>query len=392
LRNASCVLGRPPLTAAVVVAAALAGCGGSGDDQARCDSKPEAAVGLRALPAGDTAVSDGAVDFIVSRLCSRPGPKLQVRATGGDGLEVGSAERPGTADLLAALAPRRLAFYDWEPNVYGDPDQPTISTFEAVSLAAKQKPRNELDDRPDDRANDTSGDKYYLFDADRELVLPGAAVVGDEAARALQRDYFTSCTEVADDVRAAQPAIRPARVGPPAAETECAPELGAAKVEKGTRVLKVPRGIVLIAAEAQPGEDSLGWFVVEDDTELTSGNLEDPRQRTDPQTNEPIVTFEFDDEGRAAFARVTKREAERGAQQLRPPGVPIENTFQRFAITLDNQIVSLATINYQENPEGIDGSSGAQINGIGDLRATRELAEALSIGPLPLDLQVVSAP
>jgi SecD/SecF fusion protein len=315
-----------------------------------------------------------------------------VRATGGDGLVVGSAERPGTAKLLAALAPRRLAFYDWEPNVYGSPDQPTISTFEALSLAAKQRPRNEVDDRPDDRANDTSGDKYYMFTPDHELVLPGAGVVGDEAARALQRDYFTSCDEVADDVRAAQSAIRPARVGPPAAETECGPEIGAAKVEKGTRVFKVPRGVVLIAAEAQPGEDSLGWYVLEDDAELTVENLEDPRQRIDPQTKEPIVTFEFDDEGRAAFARVTKREAERGAQQLRPPGTPIENTFQRFAITLDNKIVSLATINYQENPGGIDGSTGAQINGIGSLAETRAIAEALSLGPLPLDLQVVSAP
>jgi SecD/SecF fusion protein len=87
---------------------------------------------------------------------------------------------------------------------------------------------------------------------------------------------------------------------------------------------------------------------------------------------------------------VTKRIAERGASQIRAPGEPADAAFQRFAITLDNQIVSLATIDFLENPEGIDGRTGAQINGIGSLEDTQDLAENLRIGALPINLKLIS--
>ena len=105
------------------------------------------------------------------------------------------------------------------------------------------------------------------------------------------------------------------------------------------------------------------------------------------------MTMEFTDKGREAFADVTKRIAQRGvgddpaagrhAEQRRRP-------LQRFAITLDNQIVSLATIDFRENPEGIDGRTGAQINGIGSLQETQDLAESLRIGALPIELKLIS--
>ena len=73
-----------------------------------------------------------------------------------------------------------------------------------------------------------------------------------------------------------------------------------------------------------------------------------------------------------------------------PPGTPREQAFQRFAITLDNKIVSLATIDFAENPEGIDGRTGAQINGIGNIQDTQDLAESLRIGALPIELKLIS--
>ena len=63
---------------------------------------------------------------------------------------------------------------------------------------------------------------------------------------------------------------------------------------------------------------------------------------------------------------------------------------QRFAITLDNKIVSRAMIDFRENPEGIDGRTAAQINGIGDVQETQDLAQSLRIGPLPIDLKLIS--
>jgi SecD/SecF fusion protein len=52
--------------------------------------------------------------------------------------------------------------------------------------------------------------------------------------------------------------------------------------------------------------------------------------------------------------------------------------------------VSLATIDFLENPEGIDGRTGAQINGIGSLQDTQDLAESLRIGALPINLKLIS--
>jgi SecD/SecF fusion protein len=111
--------------------------------------------------------------------------------------------------------------------------------------------------------------------------------------------------------------------------------------------------------------------------------------------------MEFTDKGREAFARVTKRIAERGrdCETLAgvspdcPPaqaGAPPEDFFQRFAITLDNQIVSLATIDYQDNPEGIDGRTGASIENIGTIQDAQDLAESLRIGALPINLKLIS--
>src|ERR671938_674340 len=100
--------------------------------------------------------------------------------------------------------------------------------------------------------------------------------------------------------------------------------------------------------------------------------------------------MEVTGKGRKAFARATKREAERGSQQILPPGTPKDAAFQRFAITLDNKIVSLATIDFVENPEGIDGRTGAQINGIGSIQETQDLANNLRIGALPIELKLIS--
>ena len=155
--------------------------------------------------------------------------------------------------------------------------------------------------------------------------------------------------------------------------------------------MKVPRGIVVVKDQQRgTSKQSLGYWVLEDDSELSGSDIKDPKQGFDPQTNEPIVSFSFTDKGRAAFARATKREAQRGQNILRGPGQTPQDTFQRFAITLDNQVVSLATISYIDNPDGIDGQTGAQINGIGNIQDTQDLAQSLRIGALPISLKLIS--
>ena len=141
-------------------------------------------------------------------------------------------------------------------------------------------------------------------------------------------------------------------------------------------VFKVPQGIVVLEAEPAPNQSARvhRFFVIEDDSELTGSDIKNPEQSFDPNTNEPIVTIDFTDKGREAFARGhqadrrarAQRETLAGVDPTAAAGLSAHDFFQRFAITLDNQIVSLATIDYLENPEGIDGRNGAQINGIGD--------------------------
>jgi SecD/SecF fusion protein len=133
------------------------------------------------------------------------------------------------------------------------------------------------------------------------------------------------------------------------------------------------------------------FTVLEDDSELSGDDIRNPESGTHPNTGEPLVSMEFSDEGREAFARVTKRIAERGFNlSTLNPGTPREQVEQRFAITLDDQIVSLATIDFAQNPEGIDGRQGAQIEGVGGFDEANDLAESLRIGALPIELKLVS--
>ena len=57
---------------------------------------------------------------------------------------------------------------------------------------------------------------------------------------------------------------------------------------------------------------------------------------------------------------------------------------------LDNEIVSRPIINFVDNPAGIDGRTGAQIEGAGDIQEAQDLAEFLKIGALPIELKLIS--
>jgi preprotein translocase subunit SecD len=137
--------------------------------------------------------------------------------------------------------------------------------------------------------------------------------------------------------------------------------------------------VVVLRAPGAPGQaaSAKGWFVIRDKPALDGSQLTRPRQNFDPQTNEPIVIFGFTREGRTAFARVTRRIAERGTQTILPPGTPRRSAFQHLAITVGRQVVSLTAIDFVANPNGIDGSSGAEIAGIGTIQQGQRLARAL---------------
>ena len=292
----------------------------------------------------------------------------------------------------------RLQFYDWEPNILTDRETYAggHSLFDAVEAASTQKGKAEATDVPPgsdmtpaeaDKANNTAKDRYYLFGPDQLPIGPDK-----KPLRVGNYEPSGTCKDLLSD-------YEPAPGDPPefAKGTECLPQLealGSGGPPAGSRVIKVPEGVVVVEQEPAPNQPPQikRFTVLEDDSELSGEDIKNPKAGTDPNTNAPLVTMEFTDKGREAFARVTKRIAERGfeASTLQPGASDKEQFFQRFAITLDNKIVSLATIDFVSNPEGIDGRTGAQIENVGDFDDANDLAESLRIGALPIELKLIS--
>ncbi len=354
---------------------------------------------------------DDALETIRKRTDALGVSEPEIQRSGRDQISIGLPDVQNAQRAIEQVgSTAQLQFYDWEPNVLGDrgPDAPYAGSkalFEATEVASQQKPKAEKDDVPQgsdespqeaDKNNDSTADQYYLFGPDR---LP----IGPDKQPLREGDYDPSgnCKDLLSDFDAED--------GPPnkyAKDTECKAELealGPGGPPDGSRVIKVPQGIVVVEAEPAPNQSERvhRFFVIEDDSELNGKEVKNPEQNFDPNTKEPLVTMEFTDKGREAFARVTKRLADRGrdCETLAgvspdcpnvPQGSPPDDFFQRFAITLDNQIVSLATIDYQDNPEGIDGRTGASIENIGTIQQAQDLAESLRIGALPIDLKLIS--
>ena len=132
------------------------------------------------------------------------------------------------------------------------------------------------------------------------------------------------------------------------------------------------------------------WWVVLDRPALSGTDLKNPEQNFDQRGGgQPIVTFDFTDKGLGVFQDITRTIAQRGADSTLP-GVPAEQASQHFAIVLDDELVSSPFINFQENPDGIDGSTSAQISGGFTIQSAQDLAKILKIGALPIKLELIS--
>jgi SecD/SecF fusion protein len=108
----------------------------------------------------------------------------------------------------------------------------------------------------------------------------------------------------------------------------------------------------------------------------------------DTTTGEPIVLMQFTDKGSDKFGEITREEAQRGALLSRTIGGGQKIT-QHFAIVLDREIKSWPSIDWQQYPNGISGTNGAQITGIGDLQEAQDLALVLQSGALPVEFQTL---
>jgi SecD/SecF fusion protein len=363
---------------------------------------------------------DDAIETMRKRTDSLGVSEPEIQSAGSNQISIGLPDVDNADRAIAQVGTTaQLQFYDWEPNVLGQgPDAAyggRDALYSAVEVAAKAKPRAEATDLPpggasdeieqrfdgdkkkvqkyyDDR-NDSHNGRYYLFDDDKQLIAGPDSTCKELLSdfEGLEKGPKRKPEDIpkGSDCRKQLAAIPIGNADESTGESTGTPKGGP---PAGSEVLKVPKGIVVIEeerAENQPA-DVHRYYVVEDDSELSGSDIKNPEQNTDQRTNEPIVTMEFTDDGRDAFATVTKRIAQRGSEIIVPPGGDRNQALQRFAITLDDEIVSRATIDFRENPEGIDGRTGAQINGIGNLQDTQDLAESLRIGALPIELKLVS--
>jgi SecD/SecF fusion protein len=254
----------------------------------------------------------------------------------------------------------QLFLYDWEPNVLPNPDAPESvepgeagfnRLIDAVRFAVKRDPECFED------TCTTNGPRYYLFDENTfELEA------GPEQRKA---DLFF--------------------------------EFPDQKQPEGTTILEVPQGTVVVEElppdnpETEEDESTRGpseFFVLRDRPALSGRDITNPEQQFDPQSNQPNVTFDFSDEGRRSFEETTRAIAQRGLEE-KLPGTPGANVADHFAIVLDNEVVSRPIIDPDENPDGIDGRTGAQISGL-NLTEAQDLAEFLRIGALPIELKLIS--
>jgi SecD/SecF fusion protein len=228
------------------------------------------------------------------------------------------------------------------------------AAYNAVLLASEQEPV------PDCTECSTSRPRFYLFSKSE----PHKLIAGPEFTK---KDLFISAT-------------------------------GKERPHKGTEVLEVPPGTVIVSEKPSDANGQVlenaepGWYALRDRPALSGTDITNPKQGFG-EFQEPIVTFEFTDKGRDAFQEVTRQIAQRGAASAIGPASEqtAEATSGHFAVVLDNEVKTRPIINYAQNPDGIDGRTGAQISGgFKSVEEAQELATILQIGALPINLKLIS--
>ena len=155
----------------------------------------------------------------------------------------------------------------------------------------------------------------------------------------------------------------------------------------------MPQGIVVVEAERAPNQPETvqRFFVLEDDSELSGTDIKNPEQNIDQSTQEPIVTMEFTDKGREAFARVTKRIAQRGSEIILPPGVrPRRRACSGSRSRSTTRSSRWRRSTSARTRRASTAAPARRSTASASIQETQDLAESLRIGALPIDLKLIS--
>ena len=337
---------------------------------------------------------EDSISIIEQRINTLGVSEPEVARLGNDEITVslpGITDAERAAEQVGTTA--QLYFYDWETNLIG-PER-------AIGgRPGQQPPEGPL--KASEKRWAEAGRKVKSPE-NQQLIFAGAYPNAYEAALlASEQEPDTSC----ENCSIAKPRYylfdkenpQEPLAGPELDKKDLYVSPTGKKLPKDGIVVEIPAGVVLVSE--YPTEESgkldesanPGWFAIKDNPALSGTDITEPKQAYG-QFNEPIVTFGFTDKGRDAFHDVTRQIAQRGqAQAIGPVGA--EQAAQlsgHFAVVLDNEVRTRPIINFAENPDGIDGRTGAQISGgFQNVDEAQELATTLQIGALPISLKLIS--
>ena len=304
---------------------------------------------------------------------------------------------PGVTDASRAAeqvgTTAQLYYYDWEPNLIGP--EKAIG-----SKPGLQPPAGAL--KASEKRWEEAG-RNVNAEESQQLIFAGAYPTAYEAAvLASEQEPVENCQECS----VAKPRYylfekeepHDLIAGPELAKKDLYISPTGKQRPKDGIVVEVPAGTILVSEYPTNPDGQLdetakpGWFALKDEPALSGNDITDPEQTYGPN-NEPVVSFGFTDDGQQAFQEVTRAIAQRGqAQAIGPVSAQEAEVLSgHFAVVLDNEVKTRPIINFAENPDGIDGRTGAQISGgFKDIGEAQDLATTLQIGALPISLKLIS--
>jgi SecD/SecF fusion protein len=351
----------------------------------------------RSQPAGEAQTIDNegiedAIGIIRARTRSLGLFGASVSRLGATEIKVNLPDVPNASRAVQTLgSPAQLYMYGWEPNLLGPEQAIGTNPGEQPPLG----PLKASERRWREAGRDVSG-----F-ASQQLILSGAFPTAYTAALLASEQEPRACEECSSGGPRFYlfDRIQPHRLiaGPePSKEGLYASPTPKERPRRGI-VVEVPAGTTLVSEQPsdERGETEFnaepGWYAIKDNPALSGIDITNPRQGSN-QMGQPSITFGFTDQGREAFHELTREIAQWGqARTIGPVSAEQASALSgHFAMVLDNEVKARPIVNFAENPDGIDGRSGAEISGgFRSPNEARELATTLQIGALPIPLQLV---
>jgi SecD/SecF fusion protein len=315
---------------------------------------------------------DRAVDIIRDRVDQLGVGEPEIQRSGNDQISVGL---PDVQNIQRAKqqvgTPAQLYFYDWETSVLGSDGKPI-----APNLPGQEPEASRLSQGAGDPSQGLP-----LYDA-VELASKRKAVTTDDGSR-IGSAYYLFDSE------------HRYLAGPERSRADLLSAIDRRALPRGSEVLTVPEGYVVLQAvgrddnsDVDIDDPSARFYALRDQVALAGRDIRDPQQGF-TELQQPDVEFQFTDRGKKAFHEITRTISQRGLE-LQLPGVDPQAVQQHFAVALDNKLISVATINPQTLPDGIDGENGAIIEGGFTIQSAQDLANLLKLGALPIGLKLIS--